>query len=163
MAQSSRTWTISSTGELIVCRYAITQAANSAGSSTIKSILAIWWQVRTAKGSTCVPGRSRRGRRGEDTNADSETLELVDDTGRNRNDKIVVKNEYHRLLNVAGKKGFNRGWVWRGLTEKFSEDQLRCLPDIPRMVKQTHPKNEHEKAGWRAGRSQCTHNATQED
>ena len=59
------------------------------------------------------------------------TLELVDDTGE-ANDKIVVKNEYHRLLNVAGKKGFNRGWVWHRLTEKFSEDQLRCLPRHPR-------------------------------
>lgn len=59
------------------------------------------------------------------------TLELVDDTGE-ANDKIVVKNEYNRLLNVAGKKGFNRGWVWHRLTEKFSEDQLRCLPRHPR-------------------------------
>ena len=59
------------------------------------------------------------------------TLELVDDLGE-ANDKIVVKNEYHRLLTVAGKKGFNRGWVWHRLTEKFSEDQLRCLPRHPR-------------------------------
>ncbi len=59
------------------------------------------------------------------------TLELVDEVGE-ANDKIVVKNEYHRLLNVAGKKGFNRGWVWHRLTEKFSEDQLRCLPRHPR-------------------------------
>lgn len=59
------------------------------------------------------------------------TLELVDEVGE-ANDKIVVNNEYHRLLNVAGKKGFNRGWVWHRLTEKFSEDQLRCLPRHPR-------------------------------
>lgn len=59
------------------------------------------------------------------------TLELVDEVGE-VNDKIVVKNEYHRLMNVAGKKGFNRGWVWHRLTEKFSEDQLRCLPRHPR-------------------------------
>jgi len=40
-------------------------------------------------------------------------------------DKINVKNEYNRLLNVAKEKGHKRGWVWWRLKEKFSEEQLR--------------------------------------
>lgn len=50
-------------------------------------------------------------------------------------DKIIVKNEYNRLLGVARKKGFNRGWVWHRLKEKFTESQLR--DGIPR-----------HRAGW---------------
>ena len=53
------------------------------------------------------------------------TLELVDDLGE-ANDKIVVKNEYNRLLNYAREQGYNRGWVWHRLKEKFSEQQLRA-------------------------------------
>jgi len=41
-------------------------------------------------------------------------------------DKIKVKNEYNRLLNVAKEKGHKRGWVWWRLKEKFSEEQLRA-------------------------------------
>jgi len=41
-------------------------------------------------------------------------------------DKIKVKNEYNRLLNVAREKGYKRGWVWWQLKERFSEDQLRA-------------------------------------
>ena len=40
-------------------------------------------------------------------------------------DKIRVKNEYNRLLNVAREKGHKRGWVWWRLKEKFSEEQLK--------------------------------------
>lgn len=40
-------------------------------------------------------------------------------------DKIKVKNEYNRLLNIAREKGHKRGWVWWRLKEKFSEEQLR--------------------------------------
>ncbi len=41
-------------------------------------------------------------------------------------EKIKVKNEYHRLLNLAREKGHKRGWVWWRLKEKFSEEQLRA-------------------------------------
>ena len=40
-------------------------------------------------------------------------------------EKIKVKNEYNRLLNIAREKGHKRGWVWWRLKEKFSEEQLR--------------------------------------
>lgn len=41
-------------------------------------------------------------------------------------DKIRVKNEYNRLLNMAREKGHKRGWVWWRLKEQFSEEQLRA-------------------------------------
>jgi len=41
-------------------------------------------------------------------------------------EKIKVKNEYHRLLNLAREKGHKRGWVWWRLKDQFSEEQLRA-------------------------------------
>lgn len=53
------------------------------------------------------------------------SLVLIDGAGP-ATDKIRVKNEYNRLLNVAKEKGYKRGWVWWQLKERFSEDQLRA-------------------------------------
>ncbi len=39
--------------------------------------------------------------------------------------KIKVKNEYNRLLELARQKNHKRGWVWYKLKEQFSEEQLR--------------------------------------
>lgn len=41
-------------------------------------------------------------------------------------EKIKVKNEYNRLLNVAREKGHKRGWVWWQLKAKFNDEQLRA-------------------------------------
>jgi superfamily II DNA or RNA helicase len=51
-------------------------------------------------------------------------LVLLDGNGP-ATEKIRVKNEYNRLLNVAREKGYKRGWVWWQLKEQFSEAQLR--------------------------------------
>ena len=51
-------------------------------------------------------------------------LVLLDGNGP-ATEKIRVKNEYNRLLNIAREKGYKRGWVWWQLKEKFSEAQLR--------------------------------------
>ena len=40
-------------------------------------------------------------------------------------EKMKIRNEYNRLLEVARQKGHKRGWVWHRLKEKFSEAQLR--------------------------------------
>ncbi len=51
-------------------------------------------------------------------------LVLLDGNGP-ATEKIRVKNEYNRLLNVARDKGYKRGWVWWQLKKQFSEAQLR--------------------------------------
>lgn len=51
-------------------------------------------------------------------------LVLLDGNGP-ATEKIRVKNEYNRLLNIAKEKGHKRGWVWWRLKEQFSEAQLR--------------------------------------
>ncbi len=52
-------------------------------------------------------------------------LVLLDGNGP-ATEKIRVKNEYNRLLNIAKEKGHKRGWVWWRLKSKFTEDQLRA-------------------------------------
>lgn len=43
--------------------------------------------------------------------------------------KVVVMNEYKRLINEARQKGRKRGWAWHRLKDKFGEEVVRdCLP-----------------------------------
>lgn len=43
--------------------------------------------------------------------------------------KVVVLNEYKRLINEARKTGKKRGWAWHRLSEKYDQATLReCLP-----------------------------------
>lgn len=51
------------------------------------------------------------------------TLSIIEDNGI-VSEKITVKNEYNRLLNVAREKGYKRGWVWHRLKEKFGDHKL---------------------------------------
>ena len=65
-----------------------------------------------------------------ETNGKSELPEYVDGTlsiiedNEIVSEKIIVKNEYNRLLNVAREKGYKRGWVWHRLKEKFGDSKL---------------------------------------
>lgn len=66
------------------------------------------------------------------------SLVLIDGDGP-ATEKIRVKNEYHRLLNIAREKGYKRGWVWWQLKKQFGDHQLRAgLPA-------------HRAAWWRKG------------
>ena len=51
------------------------------------------------------------------------TLSIIEENGI-VSEKITVKNEYNRLLNVAREKGYKRGWVWHRLKEKFGDHKL---------------------------------------
>jgi superfamily II DNA or RNA helicase len=56
---------------------------------------------------------------------DDNLVELVDVAPK----KVVVLNEYKRLINTARKRGYKRGWVYHRLRAQYDEHTLReCLP-----------------------------------
>ena len=67
--------------------------------------------------------QEEREKRQPPTSMDGD-LVLLDGNGP-ATEKIRVKNEYNRLLNIARDKGYKRGWVWWQLKTQFSESQLR--------------------------------------
>jgi DNA repair protein RadD len=71
-------------------------------------------------------------------------LVLMDRNGP-ATEKIRVKNEYNRLLNIAKEKGHKRGWVWWRLKEQFSEAQLRPVFPWLRSEWTEKPASEGEK------------------
>ncbi|MBK8123961.1 MAG: DEAD/DEAH box helicase [Dokdonella sp.] len=87
--------------------------------------------------------QEEREKRQPPTSMDGD-LVLMDGDGAAA-EKIRVKNEYKRLLNVAKEKGHKRGWVWWRLKEQFSEAQLRPVFPWLRSEWTKKPASEGEK------------------
>ncbi|MBK8184789.1 MAG: DEAD/DEAH box helicase family protein [Candidatus Competibacteraceae bacterium] len=87
--------------------------------------------------------QEEREKRQPPTSMDGD-LVLMDGDGAAA-EKIRVKNEYNRLLNVAKEKGHKRGWVWWRLKEQFSEAQLRPVFPWLRSEWTKKPASEGEK------------------